>query len=132
MPQAPAALTSPMTNGRMSTSGDGFSSGIVSPSQENINTNALFNNDDAFAAFTAKPETDASPASRGDSPPALAPRPGESDSPTPALPPKNKAPPPKRPPPPRRPPPPKSGPAHPEPPRPPPPATAMSPLVSPP
>lgn len=204
LPQAPATVLSPVTNGRMSTSGDGFSTGNASPQE----TNALFNNDDAFAAFTAKPETaafdpfgnfgssgfgsaasssfptptsafsapstfptssspfstpssafpspfpptaskpdafdpfgmgatfgakfDASPASRGDSPPALAPRPGESDSPTPALPPKNKAPPPKRPPPPRRPPPPKSGPAHPEPPRPPPPASVSSPMMSPP
>ena len=46
-----------------------------------------------------------------DGPPALAPRPGENDSPTPALPPKGKGGPPKRPPPPRRPPPPKAGPA---------------------
>ena len=46
-----------------------------------------------------------------DGPPALAPRPGENDSPIPALPPKGKGGPPKRPPPPRRPPPPKAGPA---------------------
>ena len=50
-----------------------------------------------------------------DGPPALAPRPGENDSPTPALPPKGKGGPPKRPPPPRRPPPPKAGPAMAEP-----------------
>ena len=50
-----------------------------------------------------------------DGPPALAPRPGENDSPTPALPPKGSGGPPKRPPPPRRPPPPKAGPAMSEP-----------------
>ena len=49
----------------------------------------------------------------------LVPRPGDTDSPTPALPPKKQAAPPKRPPPPRRPPPPKAGPALAEPGRPP-------------
>merc|ERR1719347_385970 len=53
--------------------------------------------------------------SRGESPPLLAPRPGENSSPTPALPPKNTGGAPKRPPPPRRPPPPKAAPAMSEP-----------------
>merc|ERR1719384_878625 len=108
-PEAPSALSPTMQNGRLSSSDDPFSNPSVSPAE----ANNLFNNDDAFAAFNNKTPGSESPVFDG--PPALAPRPGENDSPTPALPPKGKGGPPKRPPPPRRPPPPKAGPAMEEP-----------------
>ena len=49
-PEAPAALSPTMQNGRLSSSDDPFSNPSVSPAE----ANNLFNNDDAFAAFNNK------------------------------------------------------------------------------
>merc|ERR1719232_289951 len=67
-PEAPSAL-SPMQNGRHSSSDDPFSNQSVSPAE----ANKLFNNEDAFAAFSKEASADHSPDFTG--PPELAPRP---------------------------------------------------------